>query len=340
MNYGETEQKEILRQAEKDLLALIAIDPASNTYEVVYTDNSYRMYADRYSGRDFFAAWRNEGILMIAEEDRSRMLGEITYAFLQEKLRYNDTYTAVCRFLREGKPFACEIRVMRDVPEAGIWILRIRDIDEEVRQTEELRTKAMIRSIRPHFLFNVLSSIRELVLEDPETGAESLYDLTVWLRAGLSSLSHEGLISFRQEITNTMAYLRIEKMRSDRDLQVITELQEESFPVVPLCVQILCENAVRHGFAGRKQGILRISSRQETDAWVITVSDNGCGFDPEAVQQAVREGKRDSLGLASLRTRLAAYGGTLQIRSLIGHGTEAEIRIPKDCESRVSAQPV
>jgi signal transduction histidine kinase len=77
-------------------------------------------------------------------------------------------------------------------------------------------------------------------------------------------------------------------------------------------------NAVRHGQASH----VRIDLRYEPEAFVLSVVDDGRGFDP---QKAAPEGH---FGLAGMRERADAIGGRLAIRSAPGRGTRVEVTVP------------
>lgn len=80
--------------------------------------------------------------------------------------------------------------------------------------------------MQPHFLYNALASIREIVLENPEYAADLIFDFTTHLRACIKSMASEEFTSFHQEIENIKAYVNIEKMRFGDKLQVQYDIQE------------------------------------------------------------------------------------------------------------------
>ena len=61
MNYDETQQKLILRKMNPNLLALVAVDTATDDFEVIYTNGAYREYENRYQGKEFFDKWIQRG---------------------------------------------------------------------------------------------------------------------------------------------------------------------------------------------------------------------------------------------------------------------------------------
>ena len=87
-----------------------------------------------------------------------------------------------------------------------------------------------------------------------------------------------------------------------------TDIRAKSFLVPPLSVQPLVENAVKHGICTRVEGgTVTIRSREEADAYVVEVEDDGVGFDPEELEQRQAWGgaehKYTHIGLANIRFR-------------------------------------
>ncbi|MBA4386972.1 MAG: hypothetical protein C0404_03260 [Verrucomicrobia bacterium] len=87
-------------------------------------------------------------------------------------------------------------------------------------------------------------------------------------------------------------------------------------------VRELVTNALKH--AGRCE--IRISVVLDDNDMVISVADDGKGYDPATIE--ARPGTRGGFGLFSVRQRLEGFSGRLQIRSTPGKGTVAEIRLP------------
>ena len=137
MNYNESEQKQILRELEDDLLALIAVDLKNDLFEVIYSDGSYHEYENRYQRRDFFEKWRNEGIYTVYEPDREHMLAVMDREYLLKALEREDVFITTVRFLRSGIPASCRIKAAFRQSEPDVLLISIRDIDREVRIQKE-----------------------------------------------------------------------------------------------------------------------------------------------------------------------------------------------------------
>ena len=203
MQYSESEQKRILREMERDLLALVAVEQKSGKYEVLYSDGAYREYENCYQGADFYAQWESRGLPLVHPDDREAMRGLLSRENVARKFSSAESLSYVCRLLtRKGYAYA-RINAVRDAAEKGVFVVSIRNIDREMRQTQQkaeemrdledrllrMRLKSFISQTHPHFLYNALSSIREIVLQDPGYGAQLLYDFTTHLRAGIRAVS-------------------------------------------------------------------------------------------------------------------------------------------------------
>jgi signal transduction histidine kinase len=90
-------------------------------------------------------------------------------------------------------------------------------------------------------------------------------------------------------------------------------------------VQEALTNAVKHAKAGN----VWIRARRDNAILCCLIRDDGAGFDIHQGQEALR---RTGLGLIAMRERVSAIGGTLQIDSRPGHGTELSIRIPVEVD--------
>ena len=189
------------------------------------------------------------------------------------------------------------------------------------------RIQIMLSQIQPHFLFNSLEVIRRLYRKDPEKADTALLKFERYLRVNMDSLTQEGLIPFRTELEHTRTYLELEQLRFPDELQIVYDLQSTEFSIPPLTLQPLAENAVRHGVREKinGEGTVTITSREYADRYEISVTDDGNGFDPDAVSGD----NHSHIGLHNVWERLRYTGADLRIGTGPEGGTEAVIIIPK-----------
>ncbi len=193
--------------------------------------------------------------------------------------------------------------------------------------------------LQPHFLFNTLNTVAELVHTDPEAADQMITRLGRLLRLSLDHAGHQ-VVPLRQEADFLRLYIEIEQVRFQDRLQFVWDLAADTLEaaVPTLLWQPVVENAIRHGvtpLAGR--GRIVIASRREGDDLVLEIRDNGKGLPPEGVP-------REGVGLRNIRERVAQlYGsrGRFSLTPALGGGTDATLRLPfTPCESPYTPVPV
>ena len=198
----------------------------------------------------------------------------------------------------------------------------VREHEEDLQARQRIRI--MMSQIQPHFLYNTLSTIQALCMTDPEKAADVTGKFSSYLRRNLASLQEPGLIPFWKELEHTKAYAAIEEIRFP-NIRVTYEIEDSGFSVPPLTVQPMVENAIRHGVRIRRNGLVEVAARREGDRHVITIRDNGAGFNPETLKD-IGDGH---IGIRNVRERIESMcGGTLEIESAEGKGTRIMIVIP------------
>lgn len=155
------------------------------------------------------------------------------------------------------------------------------------------RLKSLQRQLNPHFLFNSLNSLVELLHEDINKAEENLVELSKFLR---QSMKESALNSLKDEIDNLKRYVSLENVRFSNKIVLNLDIKKEYFEILipKFSIQLLVENAIKHGFdKNKKQLIINIVCSKNKEFEII-VSNNG---------KAV---KRDSfgIGLKNLKERL------------------------------------
>jgi LytS/YehU family sensor histidine kinase len=199
--------------------------------------------------------------------------------------------------------------------------------DEESieRRVVEARMAALQAQVEPHFLFNTLALIGQLIETDPPQAARIHQNLIDYLRATLPQMRARGTGTLGRQIEMSRAYLAIMQARMRSRLAVSIDVPGDmlsaTFPVMML--QILIENAIKHGLEPKIDGG-RIDIRAAVDGQMLQVDviDDGVGFNTFAA---------DGVGLANVRERLRIqYGNRAQlvIEAPLTGGTRASIRVP------------
>ena len=244
-------------------------------------------------------------------------------------------------------PIEAEIEEIEELDEGINKMARkISALLENVRQEKEMQHLTELQLIQaqvnPHFLYNTLDTIVWLIEGGmTDDAVEMISSLSIFFRTSLSK--GNDIIPLSEEERHTLSYLEIQQYRYRDILEFEINIPKElsGIPVPKLSIQPLAENALYHGIKNRRgKGKILIEGREEEDALVLTVSDNGQGMTPERlheVQEAIRIGERAGFGLAAVAERIALYYGPgygMKIFSEEGKGTTVEIRLGKNIQPK------
>ena len=199
------------------------------------------------------------------------------------------------------------------------------DVESLERRLLEAEMAALQAQIEPHFLFNTLALIGQLMATDAERAASVHADLIKYLRAALPQIRQQGIGQLGQQMALSRAYLNIMQARMQERLQYEIEvgdgLDQAQFP--SMMIQTLVENAIKHGLEPKIEGgMIRVSAQRHDGELWVEVCDNGMGLDLH-----VAEG----LGLTNIRERLKIlYGAkaSLVIETPFEGGARFRIQIP------------
>lgn len=208
-----------------------------------------------------------------------------------------------------------------------INVQRSVDLAKEEEKNKEAQISIMLSQIKPHFIYNSLSSISTLISIDPEKAAAALDDFTEYLRSNLSSLTEKNLILFEDELKHIETYLSLEKMRFGSRVNVIYDVRATDFYVPPLSIQPIVENSVKHGILKKAEGgTLTVRSYESESAYVVEIIDDGIGFELSDVDFSENE----HLGINNIKYRINKMcGGDVVISSEIGTGTDVTVTFYK-----------
>lgn len=199
----------------------------------------------------------------------------------------------------------------------------------------EAELHMMRMQLQPHFLFNALHAISELIYRDARLADRALTKLADLLRLSLRSGVRQE-VTLAEELEFLDAYLDLERIRAGDALNIQVEVDEDAYgDLVPnLILQPLVENALRHGVRGVADPCVRIEGRHRHGRLELTIEDNGRGLPIEGVV--------DGLGLRSTRARLRGLYGerqTLELRARSEGGTIVSITLPARPGAGVSDEP-
>ena len=188
----------------------------------------------------------------------------------------------------------------------------------------QARLDLLTSQLQPHFLFNALHSIAELMHSDVEAADRALTRVSELLRATLDAGARQE-IRLSEELALAEKYLEIEQIRLGDRLTTHIDVEPRTLDaLVPLFIlQPVVENAVRHAIAARAvPGTIVISARDHDGELWIDVVDDGAGFAANAVER---------VGLTNTRARLAhLYGNQqrLEISRAAAGGASVRLVLP------------
>ena len=193
------------------------------------------------------------------------------------------------------------------------------------RQALDARMRLLQAQVEPHFLFNTLANVRELVDSGSPQASTVLSSLIAYLRAAVPRL-HNPATTLGQELDLVRAYLEVMHMRIPDRLQYVLHVDDPALALLcpPMTLLTLVENAVRHGIDPSEDGgriEIRVTLRQ--GRCLAQVIDTGVGLRPAGASLGT--------GLVTLRERLQLiFGDSAQLRlsELAPHGVCAELEFP------------
>lgn len=111
------------------------------------------------------------------------------------------------------------------------------------------KIKALENELNPHFLFNALNSMSELVYINRKKAEESILNLSKFLR---NAIKIDSLINIRNELDMVQTYVDIENIRFDDKIKLhITKSNNKEIKLPKFSIQLLVENAIKHGYTGK-----------------------------------------------------------------------------------------
>ena len=202
-------------------------------------------------------------------------------------------------------------------------------LEQQTRELSDLKMTILTQQMQPHFIYNTMNTAYLLSQNDPEQARTLIRDFMTYLKSNIGALSVAEPVPFSEELRCTKAYADILIRRFGGRFSVEYDVTFMDFELPPMTLQPMVENAIKHGvlMSDKPGRSILIRSSLEGASAVITVSDNGPGFDVKAAPS----GESTHIGLENVRERLHYMSrGTLLVDSAPGEGTTVTIIIPVD----------
>lgn len=194
--------------------------------------------------------------------------------------------------------------------------------------------------IKPHFLFNAISTITYFCHTDSEMAAKLLTRFSRYLRLTLDTDKDNDTVELSRELELVEVYFELEKARfEDRiNLSLDVDPSLEAFHIPLLCLQPLVENAVKHGLLKKDGGgLVTISAKAVQNKVELRVSDDGCGMDEHVLamllgdahsRSNIRATQDQNQGIDPLRSGERSHGvAVINVRKRIEQTPGAELEI-------------
>lgn len=205
------------------------------------------------------------------------------------------------------------------------------------RDIAESEMKALRAQMNPHFMFNSLNAIQQMVSNNENENAYKYLDAYSKMTRQILENSEKKWISVRDEVRFLELYLQIESLRFDHAFQYTIDVSDEVMPnsdkIPAMIVQPIVENAIKHGLInkpGNKNLLIRFDRKDENSPLEVIVEDNGLGRQPTKSKEIEAEHHSMSLGITETRLRLLDKqgGNKMEIEDLKNpDGTPAGTRV-------------
>ena len=212
--------------------------------------------------------------------------------------------------------------LIKEVYEAGLLI-------------KEARIKYLQAQINPHFMFNVLSMIAIRLKLNNDEELYKMVQAFAGLMRGKLFRKDEIEIRINEEIEIAEFYLYLSKERFKNKVSYEINWEDEKLKTLfipKLCIEPVVENAMIHGIEPKDyRGYINVKiEQQNNEVLLITVADNGVGFDKDKVIRGEKEGS-PKVGLMNINRLINNLYGSeygIEVESKIGKGTKVIIKLP------------
>lgn len=219
----------------------------------------------------------------------------------------------------------------------------VNSLDQLMKRNAELARIRRISEIKllksqfnPHFLFNVLETLRYTMLVDTKKAEQIIMTLSKLLRYSYDATGEE--IPLENDLEYTIDYLQLHKLRfQDRlnyEIHIPAKAKEAYVP--KLILQPIVENSLKYGYKKKMKMKIFIKGRIDGNILILSVYDDGSGIEPEKLQElqellSKEENATEQIGLYNANRRLKILYGDdfgITISSTVNEGTEVELKMP------------
>ena len=213
--------------------------------------------------------------------------------------------------------------------------------EKEKRKFIEMQLKGIRSQMNPHFIFNALSAIQNLIhKKDTENANHYLTEFSQLMRLTLDK-SENGLVALSVELSSITKYLELEKLRFPFTYSITTNININEIEIPAMLIQPFIENAIIHGFQEKKgEKEISITFNKKENQLYCAIEDNGIGMEVEHTKRIferfyrVDKGRSRAiggtgLGLSIVKHILENHEQTIAVKSAPGEGSSFSFTLDK-----------
>ncbi|EPY05696.1 signal transduction histidine kinase LytS [Paenibacillus alvei TS-15] len=230
-----------------------------------------------------------------------------------------------------------EFEILGD--EYNVMLDRLKELMMKNKELSELRTIIEVKQLQsqfhPHFIFNVLETLRYAIKMDANQAQQIVMLLSRLLRY---SIGNDRSVQLKDDMNYVRDYLKLQQIRFNERLEYRITVEEETNHVyVPkLLLQPIIENAIKYGYQNQSNVLIEIRIYPSDGKLMLEVCDNGQGMDAETLLKVNRilhsqNNTTQHIGLYNVHRRLVLLYGEqsgIHINSKQGTGTCITLTIP------------
>ncbi len=163
---------------------------------------------------------------------------------------------------------------------------KLKQITQE-KETANLKLRSIRSQLNPHFMFNALTSIQNLMNKNDIPAANHYLTLFADLTRKVLNTGERDLISLADELKIQDDYLQMEQLRFGfkYNISVGGTINKDNTEIPAMLLQPFVENAVKHGMpANGQNGVINVTIDKQDNNLILAVADNGKGFDRIVIQ--------------------------------------------------------
>ncbi|QAA34780.1 ATP-binding protein [Clostridium manihotivorum] len=207
------------------------------------------------------------------------------------------------------------------------------NMKKSVREALSSEMAFLHAQIKPHFLFNALSTIMSFCYTDGEKAASLIAQFSKYLRTVFDIDKDSIFTTIYNELDLVEAYVAIEKARFGELVSVKYDVDEKltNCMIPSLTIQPLVENSIKHGIYNKEDGVtINIKINEEQDKVIIEVLDTGVGIEKEKIEELLKDGGKKGVGIRNVYDRIKSIKGSeFNIESEEDRYTKVKIKLPR-----------